>query len=199
MNNTKIAIYGGSFNPPGIHHIDVVKTISKYFERIIIVPCGFRNDKINNNNIIDFIEPCDRREMIKISFENIAELDFFDLDNKTFTRTIDLYKRYKSIGDIWFVVGSDLIIGGKDHNSDIEKNWQDGMWLWNNLNFIILNRKGFQINKEDLPPHYVLIEDEIIGGSSSDIRKNIRTKNSIKTLVTDEVASYILENNLYVL
>ena len=41
----KIGIFGGSFNPPGKHHRDIVEKLSDFFDEIIIVPCGGRPDK----------------------------------------------------------------------------------------------------------------------------------------------------------
>ena len=38
----KIALLGGSFNPPGIHHLQIVEEVLKMnrFETVVVIPCG---------------------------------------------------------------------------------------------------------------------------------------------------------------
>ena len=40
-----IAIFGGSFNPPGLHHRLVVEELVRQFDEVIVVPCGPRPDQ----------------------------------------------------------------------------------------------------------------------------------------------------------
>ena len=43
----KIAIFGGSFNPPTYAHMKIIGTLinTSYIEKCIVLPCAFRNDK----------------------------------------------------------------------------------------------------------------------------------------------------------
>jgi len=69
----KVAIYPGSFDPVTNGHIDIVKRGLKLFDKIIIA--------ILHNSSKEFLFSIEERiEMIKISFENIPniEVDAFD-------------------------------------------------------------------------------------------------------------------------
>lgn len=200
MSKQDVAVYGGSFNPPGIHHELIIKKLLQNFKKVIVIPCGFRKDKIKEENKKDFIEPKFRKELIKLAFRDIvklgAEIDFFDLENELFTRTIDLYERLKHKGNLWFVVGADLVVGGRFEGSEIQLTWKNGNWLWNNLNFVVLERPGLQIEEDDLPKNNRLIQSEV-GGSSSVIRDNIRTKKPLHGLLSSDVEKVIFQRNLY--
>ncbi len=36
----RLAIYGGSFNPPGLHHLEIVLSLLEWFNEVVIIPCG---------------------------------------------------------------------------------------------------------------------------------------------------------------
>lgn len=191
----KIAIYGGSFNPPGMHHRKVVQKLLLYFEKVKIVPCGIRPDKIATNEI----DAMHRKIMTELTFGDLGsrvQIDYFDLNRVTFTRSHELQTRYEKEGTIYHVVGSDIIRGGKRGESEIHRIWEKGLALWNTLNFVILARPEFPFGLGDLPPKSMLIESETIG-SSSEIRDRVSRGISIADLVVPKVKSYIEKNNLY--
>ena len=41
----RIAIMGGSFDPPGRHHRDLAESLSARFDQVIVVPTGIQVDK----------------------------------------------------------------------------------------------------------------------------------------------------------
>ena len=48
MSVKRIAVYGGSFNPPTQSHmqlIEIVANKTNYFNEVQVVPCGQREDK----------------------------------------------------------------------------------------------------------------------------------------------------------
>jgi len=192
----KIVIFGGSFNPPGIHHKELVKALAKRFDRVVVLPCGFRPDKASHIQASDV----DRRVMIKETFEGMdkVEISFVDLDHGEYTRTYELDKQLQKIygDDLWYAVGTDLIQGGSFGSSEIQKLWFRGPELWKNLNFAVVARKDMPASPCDFPPKNVLVQfDEV--GSSSEIRKRCNQSKSIKGLVVPEVEQYIVNNNLY--
>jgi NAD+ kinase len=193
----KIAIYGGSFNPPGKHHIKAVKLLARKFDRVIVVPCGGRGDK----NSSQLISNEDRAELIRLAFESISgvAVDFSDIYKSEFTRTYDLDKKYQAmffLDDIYHVVGGDLVTNGASDQSEIQTSWYKGKQLWEKLNFIVLARKGYEFNQFDLPPKAHKFRTNF-PGSSTEIRKNLYNNESIKRLVSKQVAQYIFDNKLY--
>jgi len=190
----RIAIFGGSFDPPGVHHRAIAKALVKEFDKVVVVPCGPRPDKKSANNI----DPTHRASMCDMAFRgnlNI-EVDLFDLEQATFTRTHNLEIRYESRGEIYHVVGSDLVIGGRDGKSQIQRQWKHGKKIWKDLNFAVVLRDGYDLNPDDLPPHSVVISPKY-PGSSSEIRERVFKNLLIDGLVTPEIKAYIERYSLY--
>jgi nicotinate (nicotinamide) nucleotide adenylyltransferase len=192
----QIAIFGGSFNPPGIHHRQVVEELVHHFDRVIVVPCGPRPDKQTTNDVDSIY----RAALADIAFKDLSkvEVDLFDLEQSVFTTTDQLDQRYSNLGDIYQVVGSDLVEGGKDGNSQIQKNWERGQEMWDNLKFAVVSRGDFKGTREDLPPQSKLItlaHPSTI--SSTAIRERIFKREPYAHLVTPNVKSYIERYGLY--
>jgi len=193
----RIAIFGGSFNPPGLHHQQIVK-ILEMFDQVIIVPCGKRPDKPSAN-----ILPLEHRlAMIKLAFveDERIKLDLNDLEQDAYTPTYQLEELYASDfpeAEIWHVVGEDIVAGGCKKRSEIHHFWNHGREIWDNLNWAVLTRDGYGANTEDLPPNHMLIEIDGLFGSGTKIRDRIKAGLSINNLVAPEIAEYIHQHNLY--
>jgi NAD+ synthase (glutamine-hydrolysing) len=194
----QIGVFGGSFNPVGKHHRQIAEILSKYFDLILIVPCGIRTDKAS----VSVVSLEHRKELVKIGFEGLekVEFDFFDLDNDTYTPNYLLDKRYKdrfSNEDVWYIVGGDIITGGRDKKSEIHRVWQHGEEIWEKLKFFVIVRPGYLVEQNDLPPSCKVVEIGQLFGSGSLIRKNLLDGKSIEELVVPKVAEYINQHNLY--
>lgn len=100
----RIAIFGGSFDPPGLHHYEIAKALSEEFDKVIIVPCGPRPDKVSTNDV----EAIHRATMVDLTFRNLknVEVELFDLENATFTRTHHLEEKFSQEGELWHVIGT---------------------------------------------------------------------------------------------
>lgn len=190
----KIALFGGSFNPPGEHHRAIAKVVSQYVDEIVVVPCGPRPDKPITNDV----EPNYRAAMVEMTFRDLpkVKVELFDLENDTFTRTHELDAFYKEKGETWHIVGTDLVIGGGKGESQIQKSWFKGKDLWDSAHFIVVKRPGIAFDKKDLPPKHILIETDR-KGASSDIRDAIYQNRPCDGLVTPEVQAYIQRYGLY--
>ena len=185
----KIALFGGSFNPPGIHHRKIVENLITDFDEVIIVPCGPRPDKLTTNDI----EPIHRAVMCDMTFRNLPKVrvELFDLENGTFTRTHELEHMFTSEGEIHHIIGTDLSSGGADKQSLIHRAWQHGEFLWNNSNFVVVWRDdGTPINEASYPPHSKLVNFGI-NGQSSEIREKIFCREPFEDYVVEEVQKYI--------
>lgn len=190
----RIAIFGGSFNPPGVHHLHIAERLARRFSQVRVVPCGPRPDKPATS----LLPPVFRAALADMTFGVSAKVsvDLFDLEQNTFTRSHQLQTLFEKHGEVWHVVGADLVSGGAKGRSAIQQTWEQGRKLWRTANFAVLTRPGHSINKRDLPPHYDLIEiDET--NSSTGIRERLAHGQSIAPLVTPRALEYIERYGLY--
>ena len=190
----QIAIFGGSFNPPGLHHRRVAEAASREFDSVIVVPCGPRPDKQTVNDV----DSVHRAALADIAFRGIdrVQVELFDLEHAVYSLTDELQERYQDRGDLWHVVGSDLTQGGEA--SVICRDWERGAAMWKNLNFAVTTRAGSTWNQEELPPQSRLLPmDPSESGASSLIRELIFKREPYAHLVSEDIADYIERYGLY--
>jgi NAD kinase len=125
-------------------------------------------------------------------------VDLSDLELSQFTSN-DLFEaRFGHLGDIWHVVGSDLVSRGGERASAIHRVWTRGDEMWNRLNFCVVARTGFELAEKDLPPRSMLVRlDEPSVGSSTEIRENIFKRLPYSESVPTDVGVYIERYGLY--
>lgn len=174
-----------------------MEELRKYFDKVVIYPCGVRSDKA----FAKFISCAHRKEMARMNFSGLekVEIDFWDLDNDIFTPTYDLDLRFKekfNKAEIWHAVGEDLIATGDGNYSEI-RYWYKGGEVWENLNFAVLERPGYLFGFSDTPPHSIFIPLKNIIGSSSLVRNLIKNDKPIDYYVLPEIEEYIKENKFY--
>jgi NAD kinase len=190
----RIGVFGGSFDPPGLHHRHLAQQLSQEFDELIIVPCGPRPDKAHHG----MVEPVYRAALNDLTFGDIdrVSVDLFDLEQATFTRTDELEARYKDRGEIWHIVGSDIISGGRRGESFIHRCWKNGAELWKALNFAVVSRPGSEVEPQDLPPQAKMYRMSC-AGSAETIRRRAYQKESLTDLVVPEAERYIKRYDLY--
>lgn len=125
-----------------------------------------------------------------------VEVDLSDLEQNVFTRSHALESRFAERGEIWHVVGVDLIKGGADGQSEIQRSWEKGTELWSGSRFVVLTRPGHEFRREDLPPQSRVIEIDV-PGASRDIRDLIQRGESAENWLTPRTLAYIQRYGLY--
>jgi NAD+ kinase len=190
----RIAIFGGSFNPPGRHHRLIAERLADDFDKVLIVACGPRPDKATTQDI----EPVYRAALVDLAFHGLpkVEIDNSDLEHAIFTRTHELQSRHESQGELWHVIGADLAAGGGRAQSFIHRVWQDGARLWQELNFIVVKRPGYDLAPEDFPPRHILLE-LAAPVSSTAIREDLFHRRDVSDRVDPNVLQYIERYGLY--
>ncbi len=192
----QIAIFGGSFNPPGLHHRLIAEQLEREFDEVVVVPCGPRPDKPTTNDV----DPVHRAALTDISFRDLAKtrVELFDLEQATFSRTDELDARFFGHGELWHVVGTDFTTGGARGESVIQTKWEGGAEMWNSLNFLVVARRGIPAHLDDLPPRSRVIQlDSPQDDASSAIREKIFKREPYAQLMLPEVARYIERYGLY--
>ncbi len=190
----KICVFGGSFNPPGMHHRTIARQLAEHFDEVVVVPCGPRPDK----PVVEDVPPMHRAAMADMTFRGLdkVRVDLFDLEASTFSRAFELEERYASHAEVWHVVGGDLLARGADGRPVIRGEWARGSDIWQSLRFAVVHRPGYPFDADDLPPR-ARVFDNRAAGSSSDIRHRIFERRSIAGLAPPEVVTYIERHKLY--
>lgn len=184
-----ILVYGGSFNPPTIAHLEIIKLLNGSLNpsKIIILPVG--NKYSWKTNLLPFET---RKEMLFLTFNQMDNVVISDLENKdTYEGT---YQTLKSIShtydtkDVYFIFGT-------DHLETLHK-WINYEALLKDFNFIIIKRKNYELDLSILDNHQAnykvfSFDNE---ASSTKVRSNY-TK--YKKYITKEVYEYIKLNHLY--
>lgn len=194
---SKIAIFGGSFNPASDRQRAIAVALDENFDHVYIVPCGPRPDKRMTAEAVDSVH---RAAMLDMTMRGVSgvTVDLFDLDSHEFTRTHDLQARYEYLGELWHVVEVRFIAGGSSGQSYIQKEWKHGDDLWGRLNFVVIERFAGEAREDDLPPNSI----RIVVLESYDYDKSIREQIATdeprwKFRVTHEVKEYIERFGLY--
>lgn len=190
----RIAIFGGSFNPPGNHHAAIAVRLAQDFDEVRVIPCGPRPDK----PVTDSVPSVYRATLADIVFGGLPKVtvDLSDFEQETFTRNHELQRRFEAEGELWHVVGADLVTGGAKGESLIQRTWAQGLELWEQANFAVLKRPGYTMSGDDLPPHARVIE-HLVEGSSTEIREHLSHGKCVRDLVPPRAEAYLARYGLY--
>ncbi len=200
----RIAIFGSSFNPPGVYHRNAVKMLlayrresenSVFIDRVIVRPCGPRPDKESTNDLL----PIHRATMTSMTFRGLEDchIDLSDLEKDVFTPAIEvLAEYYDDPVEVWLVVEGGYVAGGRKGSSAIHK-WHRGAELWKKARFIVL--ASHQIDPRDLPPRHIVlpVADLQVGNLARDIRSMVFSSTPIDAFVVPQVRDYIKRHRLY--
>lgn len=191
----KIAIFGGSFNPIHLGHIEIARSVLSEYDKVIFIPTYVSPFKLDDFSRFES-SPEDRFNMVSLvaKKEPCFGVDPFEVLKKEPSFTIDtvkhIYAEYSNIeGKLGLIIGSDSLI-------DIKK-WKDYEKLLKLCNLIVAKRTEKQILSTNIS--YKPLPNQIIAISSTMVREKIKKSEDWKSLVSEKVASYIEEKGLYTL
>lgn len=186
----KIALLGGSFDPPHIGHYLVLRQILDFrpdIDKILLVPAYQHQWKPS------FVKVHDRLNMTKFLLQEKTEISEIEIQRKGISYTIDTVREIKkqTQGEIYWIVGSDIV-------AEFHK-WEKTNELLSITKFLVFPRDPYHL-PEKLPFGFELIQHENLittNISSTAVRKRIKDGKSITCLVPAKVEKYIRENELY--
>jgi len=191
----KVAIFGGSFNPIHLGHLEIAKSVLSQYDKVIFVPAYLSPFKLDDKSSFES-SPVDRFKMVNlvVKEEPRFELDCFEVLKKEPSFTIDtvkyIYKKRSNIqGKLGLIIGSDSL-------TSIQR-WRAYDELISLCDIIVAKRGNEEIKNKEVS--YKLLPFPIQPISSSLIREKIKKCEEWKALVPNVVASYIEENGLYTL
>ncbi len=212
---SKIAIFGGSFDPIHMGHISCVKTVlSKLnLKKAIVIP-SFKSPLKSSATQTDGRM---RMNMTKLAFARWSkkiETSDIELKRKDTSYTIDTIKRLqRKLGnaELNLVIGADQLLQFHE--------WKQFEEILERVNLVVCSRPGVKwpITAADLPKamfdllsahtkkifelksgqKIFFVKLENIDISSSELRKKISKGESVNQFVPKKVVDYIEENDLY--
>lgn len=186
----RIAILGGSFDPPHLGHYLVIRQILDFrpdIDKILLIPAYKHQWKPS------FASVNDRLTMTKFLLEEKTEISEIEIQRKGISYTIDTVKAVseQAQAQVYWIVGSDIVF-------EFDK-WEKRDELLSLAKFLVFPRDPYHLPKT-LPFGFELMQNENLitsNISSTVVRKRIKEGKSIKNLVPQEVGQYILSNKLY--
>ncbi len=190
----RVCLFTGSFNPPGLHHLEAVRQLAAHFDEVRIVASGFRADKPSNNAIPATI----RATLIDLAFQDQAGVvvDHFDLENQSYTPNRQLDRRYGDAAKVFHAVSAAMVRRGQRGESLIHRTWPEGAEAWQQLQFVVYKTPAMQLDEADLPPRCQLI-DVPREGSSQSIRRRLYEGDQCTDQLAPRVRDYIERYGLY--
>ncbi len=197
----KIAVLGGSFDPPHIGHALIAQQIKDllHMDQIWLMPNNQHAFGKKQSPVLD------RFRMTKFLAERYITVSDFEIKSEGISYTIvtlnSLKKLYPEDEFCW-ILGSDQLDSFQKY-----KNWQE---IIANYRIIVFPRESVvyklkdkvkkALNLKSIPKNIIIMQNEnliLTNISSSIIRKRIKNGLSIEHLVPEKVEEYIKKYNLY--
>jgi len=211
----RVGIFGGSFNPPHMGHLNSLQTVLKKagLDQIRVIPAAQNPLKLP----IEGPTPEQRLEMTKLAIQGWGEA--FSVDDQEIKRggnsfTIETVKNLRktvSADDLYLIIGMDKL--------DELDQWKKSSDLIKETNLIITSRPGYHFPQtEDELPDFIkkevadfdfnfvelktgrniqFIKLEDVPASATELRKWIRIGKNVSKFIPLAVETYIKENKIY--
>ena len=195
MNKNSIAIFGGSFNPPTIAHINLAKQIldkMKNIEKIIFVPVSTKYNKQG------LAPDEDRLELLKTIGQDHPNMEVSSLElnspRQLYTiETLKIMQKQNPDKTIYFIVGTDNL-------KELET-WHAANEILQQFKIIVLERDNDIMEKiisnslflKQYRESFIKLNFNKIKLSSSYIRQKVQMGEEIKELVPEKIYKDILK------
>ena len=191
----KIAILGGTFDPPHLGHLILADTVLKElnYDKVLFIPSKIPPHK----NISGEVSNEDRLNMLKLSIEDDKRFSFDDYELKSegisySIKTLNyLYQNYNIDGKIALIIGADLI-------KNFHK-WKEPEKISELANIVAVNREeNDNLDEENIEKYNIkIIIAPRIDISSTLIRERIKKNKAFRYFLNNKVYDYIISNKLY--
>ena len=197
----KIAVYGGSFNPPHLGHLEAAKAVAEELEpdRLLIIPdCIPPHKEI----FADSPTPMQRLELCRLNFEGIDCAEISDMEilreGKSYTaETVARLREEYGESELSLVIGTDMFLSFET--------WYNFPYLFEQCELLVMPREeddGYELQrrKEEYEKKYGakvrILEHAPLPMSSTEIRTMLPRRMGADML-REEVYASIIKNNYY--
>lgn len=190
----RVAVYAGSFDPPGRHHRRIAELLAARFDEVVIFPSGPRPDRPEADSL-----PVHRAVMADLNFRRMptVRVELSDLEGNRFTPNHEFDQHFGGPGvEVSHVVPASAVRDGREGRAKVQTDWVLGADLWRSTHFTILREPGEPLNPEDLPPHHLVVEVPPHVNSEA-IRGVLFDGRSADPFLEPEVAAYLGRHGLF--
>ncbi len=197
----RIAIYGGSFNPPHLGHAAAAKAAAEWLQpdKMLIIP---DYEAPHKDMAAGSPDPEQRFDMCRLAFRDIPNAEISDIEIKrggksytsdTLRQLMELYPG----AELVLCVGTDMLFSFE--------RWYNARWMLENIHIAAFPREDddtalIETTAESYRREYgstvSVIDMEPIPAASSDIRQLLERREG-RELLDEKVYSYIIANRLY--
>lgn len=197
----RIVVYGGSFNPPHLGHVEAARTVSAELapDKFLIIPTNVSPHKILAEGSP---EPRARLEMCRLAFADIPGAEISDMElrreGKSYTaQTVEELRHSFPDDELVLVMGTDMFLSFET--------WYRFEYLLENCTLAVLARdedEDVQIRRqrdalaEKYGARVIILKHDPVAASSSDIRERLRFGIGSE-LLPDSVYSEIIRRHYY--
>jgi nicotinate-nucleotide adenylyltransferase len=190
MNKEKkrIGIFGGSFNPIHIGHIEMANLaiLELNLDLLYIVPVGTPCHRCDR----EFASGKDRFNMVKLAFKDNSKIIpcDYEISSEEISYTYDTLLKIQNIHPnslIFEIIGED--------SAEYLHTWKNYEKMKKLCEFAYFKRKGYRSNNSEL----LEISSPLFNVSSTTIRENIKNNKPLGEFLISEVEEYIRNNKLY--
>ena len=192
---TKLAVYSGSFDPPGVHHRQIAAQLAEQFDEVVVFPHGPRADQPADDSL-----SVHRAVMADLNFRGLdrVRVDLSDLERGEFTP----YSEYREIfgssnRTVHHTVTATVCRGGGDGQSMIHQDWSDGERIWADEPFVVLLEPREPFNEVDLPPRGTRTVVPMTTSSFVLRAALFDSAPNVDDLLVPDVAAYVRRHGLF--
>lgn len=214
-SSLRIGVFGGTFNPLHLGHIQSVRTVKSRLglDRIHVIPAAQNPKKPRTEGPKDE----ERLEMCRVGFA--SEADYVVVDDREIKRgglsysvtTLESFAKEVETGDLHLVIGMDQF-------EELDR-WHRVDRIVELANIVVVSRPGHSFPHsvsefpEGLRPlvedfekgfgtfasgrHIEFVRMNEVDVSASDVRRRLRTGRSVEKYLTIEVEEFIKNHHLY--
>lgn len=197
----RIVVYGGSFNPPHLGHVEAARTVSAELapDKFLIIPTNVSPHKMLAEGSP---EPRARLEMCRLAFADIPGAEISDMElqreGKSYTaQTVEELRHSFQDDELVLVMGTDMFLSFET--------WYRFEYLLENCTLAVLARdedEDVQLRRqrdalaEKYGARVIILKHDPVAASSSDIRERLRFGIGSE-LLPDSVYSEIIRRHYY--
>jgi nicotinate-nucleotide adenylyltransferase len=190
----RIGVFGGTFDPPHVGHLLLAADASEalQLDRLIFVPAGAQPFKVDRPPLA---AGPDRLEMVRLAVSGDSKyaVDDAEINREGLSYTVDtlehLAGRYPG-AELFFLLGQDALAGFRK--------WRKPERILELATLALMMRSGFgDLGEWRKAERVEAVSTRRVDVSSTEIRRRLREKKSIRGFVPESVERFIEARGLY--